>query len=187
VPFSFQIYAEANPNAYGNVSSNPGFLRADGGGSSDLGGRGVRLEFGPVMTLPAGYTLNSPSWGIVNNTYPNLVAVGETAPAPGSIHLELTGANPSPGAFHLALDLPQAGMVAVGVSDLSGRRIRSLVAGWRPSGRIAMVWMAWTSTAAPPRRGSTSFAPRPRSAAPSGDSFACIEPDTLAHSRGAPL
>ncbi len=141
-PFTIQIYTEAIPNAYGNVFNSPGMVSADAGGA--LGrhsGLGVQLEAGggPVMTLPPGYTLNSASWGVVNNTYPHLVAV-EGAGPPRGAQLALRGPNPSSRETRLSLALPRDGDVRVTVYDVTGRARRTLLAGRQGAGDHALVW-----------------------------------------------
>jgi hypothetical protein len=139
VPFSFQMYLEAIPNAYGNAAYNPGLVAITGGGASDdQSGRGVRLD-SPVMTLPAGYTLNSVSWGIVNNTYPNIVGVGDESPR-RELALEWAGPNPSAGPSRLTLALPRDAHARVAVYDLAGRVVRTLVDGWQSAGVVSLSW-----------------------------------------------
>jgi hypothetical protein len=95
---------------------------------------------GQVLTLPEGYTLNAPSWGIVNNT----VGVEEGAgPSPGGqlrLSLAPAGANPFTREARVALDLPRATRVRVAVYGVDGRALRTLVDGWMPAGRSDVAW-----------------------------------------------
>ena len=139
-PFSIQIYTEAITNAYGNAGYNPGMVSADGGGSSGYRSqRGVHLEYGQVMTLPPGYTLNSSNWGVVNNTYPHLVGVEDGPPARAD-GLALAGPNPTAGDSRLSLMLSREGTARVVVYDVSGRALRTLADGWQSAGTHRLVW-----------------------------------------------
>jgi len=143
VPFAVDLRVEAGGTAYGNSTTNPGAVDSDAGGvPTDPPGAGLWLEAvnGQVITLPEGYTLNAPSWGIVNNT----VGVDEsTGPLPGGrlrLGLALAGANPFRGEGRVALDLPRAGHARVAVFGVDGRALRTLVDGWMPAGRSDVVW-----------------------------------------------
>ena len=141
VPFSFQIYTEASPSAYGNASVNPGMLMIDGGGYAGFpNGGGAQLVSGsPVMTLPAGYTLNSANWGIVNNAWAPVVGVGNAAQEE-RFGLELAGPNPAAGTTRLRLTLPRAADVAVVVHDVTGRVVATLLRGPRSAGMHEIAW-----------------------------------------------
>ena len=91
------------------------------------------------MTLPAGYTLDSPSWGIVDNTYPNLVAVKEESPG-ANMRLELASANPSSGETRVTLALPREGLARVVLYDVAGRMQRTLFDGWQAAGTHTIAW-----------------------------------------------
>jgi hypothetical protein len=140
VPFAVDLRVEAGGTGYGNFSTNPGSVDCDAGGvSTEPFTNGLWLEAvkGQVITLPEGYTLNAPSWGIVNNT----VGVDEGAAA-HELRLALTpaGANPFTREARVALDLPRAGKARVAVFGVDGRALRTLVDGWMPAGRSDVVW-----------------------------------------------
>jgi hypothetical protein len=141
VPFSITIDTEAPVATYGNATVNPGMTVSDGGGAPGApNGRGLQLETGgPVMLLPAGYTLNSASWSVVNNIYARPVAVDGTPPV-GTMALGLAGANPSSGPSRLSLALPRDGNVRVVVHDVTGRAVRTLRDGWTEAGMHEVVW-----------------------------------------------
>jgi hypothetical protein len=140
-PLNLFLTIEVDGNTYGNINVSPGFVETDAGGDgTDGSGRGVRLDGsgGTVMTLPAGYTLDIPSWGVVNNVDPTL-AVGDGAPH-GGFGLALASANPTSGASRLTLTLPRGGPVRVVVYDLGGRAVRTLEDGWREAGAHSLAW-----------------------------------------------
>src|SRR5207244_4332658 len=89
------------------------------------------------MTLPAGYTLNVPSWGIVDNTS---TVTGVDATAPGRMRLEAVGTNPFRSQARVALYLPKAGSARVVIFDVAGRAVHTLTDGWQPAGRLDLVW-----------------------------------------------
>jgi flagellar hook assembly protein FlgD len=63
------------------------------------------------------------------------------APRPAGHALHPCSPNPSAGASTIRYDLPGAEEVRLGVYDVSGRRVRSLVPGRRlPAGRHQAVW-----------------------------------------------
>ena len=137
-------------SSYGNAFWSPGLVATDAGGApGDHTGRGLRIDgsSGVVMTLPAGYTLNSPAWGIVNNTYPNLVGVDEQTPGE-DMRLELASANPSSGEARVTLALPRDGLVRVVLYDLAGRVQRTLFDGWRAAGTHTIAWEGRTEAGA---------------------------------------
>ena len=138
VPFAVELRVEASGSGYGNYATNPGSSTSDAG--SPIAGpldTGLMLDEvnGQVITMPAGYTLNAPSWGITNN----VVAVGDT-PAPAGLRLANAGANPFTREARVSLDLPRAGRVRVAVFGVTGRTVRTLVDEWLPAGRRDLVW-----------------------------------------------
>jgi hypothetical protein len=140
--FSVSLRVDAGGTPYGNGYFNPGLTLCDAGGSpGGLEGAGLKLESvdGQIMTLPAGYTLDSPDWGIVDNGY-LLVGVGDTSRALGRVRLDVTGPNPFVGGARLALYLPRASTVRVTIFDVSGRVVRTLANDWQPKGRRDLLW-----------------------------------------------
>lgn len=138
-PFNVVMALRSNEYTYGNSSTlpNPGFVMVDASSTPDLG---LFLEEsgGQVMTLPAGYTLTSASWGVVDNHFSSVVGVEPTL-APGPLQLSL-GPNPASGMVRILLTLPGAGIARVSVYDLAGRRVRVLSEGERQAGRSELVW-----------------------------------------------
>ncbi|HMB71905.1 MAG TPA: FlgD immunoglobulin-like domain containing protein, partial [bacterium] len=65
---------------------------------------------------------------------PNVAAVGDAG--------RLLGARPSPfrASTVIALDLPRAGDVTLSIHDVAGRRVRTLVRGLQPAGRMDAGW-----------------------------------------------
>lgn len=115
-------------------------VSADGGGSSGYRRQhGVHLEYGQVMTLRPGHTLNSSHWGVVNNTYPNMVGVEDGPPALAD-SLALAGPNPTADDSRLLLTLSREGTVRVVVYDVSGRALGTLADGWHSAGGHRLVW-----------------------------------------------
>jgi hypothetical protein len=141
-PLTLAISVETLAGTYGNIDYSPGVAGCDAGGyDSDYSGRGLRIEEvnGQVMTLPEGYTLNSPSWGIVDNHLTGVTGVPASS-LPTTSGLELAGANPTAGQSRLTLALARGGDVRVAVHDVAGRELRVLVAGYLPAGRNALEW-----------------------------------------------
>jgi len=141
-PFTVFVQVEAGGYCYGNMYVSPGFVQADARGV-DAGGlpRGLMLEEvgGQVMTLPEGYTLNSPSWDVVDNRLHGPLGV----PAPreqAQPELVLAGENPSRGDTRFALTLPRDAHARVVVHDVAGRRMRIIDEGWLTAGRHQLAW-----------------------------------------------
>ncbi len=140
-PLLVYMYVECSGATYGNSTYNPGVALCDAGGQADdHSGRGLRLEQvnGQVMTLPAGYTLDSPAWGVVDNTFPHLAGVAD--PRPGDVRLRLAGANPTVGDVRLALTLPRDGAVRLAIHDVTGRTVMTLFDGPMGAGAHDLVW-----------------------------------------------
>lgn len=140
-PLNLLLTIQVNGFTYGNINVSPAYVETDAGGDGTDGSwRGVRLDgsSGAVMSLPAGYTLDIPSWGVVNNIDPTL-AVGDHVPG-GGMRLELASANPASGTSRLVLAVPRGGPVRVVVYDLGGRVVRTLADGWQEAGALAVAW-----------------------------------------------
>jgi len=133
-PFVIQLYIESTAGTYGNYASdpNPGFV---------MSVESVLLDSpsGQVMTLPDGYTVNSPSWNVVNNTWSPTVGI-EPSTMAGTLDLRIVGPNPAAGDVSLACRLPAAGAAQIAIFDLSGRRIRTLINDWCEAGERSFVW-----------------------------------------------
>lgn len=141
VPFAVEFRLEARGTAYGNFATNPGMTEcAAGGNSSGLLGPGLRLDQvnNQVMTLPNGYTLNSNSWGIVNNGLPVLAV--DDAPVPARLGLRVAGDNPSTGVTRVMLELPRNSVARVAVLDVAGRVVRTLADDRLAAGRHSIAW-----------------------------------------------
>ena len=141
-PFYVYIHLAANTATYGNSSYNPGYVIVDAGNASSppVGGDGLRLEEvgGVVMDLPPGYTVNSASWGIVDNHFSSTVAV-EAAAGANVLALAIAP-NPAAGVQSIALTLPREGQVQAAVFDAGGRRVRTLADGRFAAGTSALAW-----------------------------------------------
>jgi hypothetical protein len=68
------------------------------------------------------------------------VLATEPVAAPASLALAPPRPNPTDGRTRLDFDLPRGGTVRLLVQDVSGRRVRTLVEGWRPAGRFQTEW-----------------------------------------------
>lgn len=148
-PLNLFLTIQVNGFTYGNINVSPAYVETDAGGDGTDGSwRGVRLDgsSGAVMSLPAGYTLDIPSWGVVNNIDPTL-AVGDHVPR-GGMRLELASANPTSGGSRLTLTLPRGGPVRVVVYDLGGRAVRLLEDGWQEAGARSLAWDGRDATGA---------------------------------------
>lgn len=126
-PIFFQISLELDAGCYGNVGWNPGMSQSRG-----------KVRFGSngaFMDLPAGYSVNSASWGIQDN----VVGV-EGEPKVTALRLQVAGANPTSGESRLRLALPGAARVRAEVFDVSGRVVRSLSDDWMDAGIRELRW-----------------------------------------------
>lgn len=89
----------------------------------------------------------SPSIDVIMNDHKSIVAqfqpgvIGvEEPPLSLSFALEEIRPNPNPGRVQVAYSLPQAAHVRLGIYDLAGRRVSSLVNGEREAGRHSVPW-----------------------------------------------
>ena len=132
VPFSVSMDFEAENRTLGDSTVSPGFTETDG---LEMG---VALgdEHGKVMELPPGYTVNAPDWHVVSN----VTSVSEPGIDPTGPRLAPAAPNPSAGNVVLGLSLPRSGDVSMVVTDLQGRVMRRLVAGWMSAGLHDEVW-----------------------------------------------
>ena len=139
-PLNLIILTQADGATYGNINVSPGFAETNGGNRSDTS-RGFRLDgsSGVVMTLPAGYSLDIPSWGVTNNTYSVLTGVDQV-PATGDFRLALAGANPTSRDSRLSFSLAHGGIAHVIVFDVTGRKVRTLISGWQSAGTHPLAW-----------------------------------------------
>lgn len=139
-PFAVEMSIQETVYCYGNVfNANPGFTEATaGGGTLPAGGLRLQEASGAVMTLPAGYTLNSALWGIADNHFSSPVAV---EPSAARSDFALAAApNPSAATVTLRCAQPRGGAVAIDVFDASGRRVRRIADGWLPAGESVVTW-----------------------------------------------
>ena len=112
-----------------SVSGQPGEYWATGLESP------VDFQWGPDGHL---WWLSQTNGQLRRIVYTGSVAV---EPTPATSRLTLAAApNPARGQVDLGFDLPSAGRVRIGVYDLSGRRIATLVDEWRTAGRHALSW-----------------------------------------------
>jgi len=130
-PFTVAMGLSAFGQTYGNIAYAPGVADADF--AAEIGDAS-----GHVMDLPAGYTLNSVSWGIANDQL-GFAAAAEP-PLPDSP--SFLGASPDParGAMTLTFALPRESVVGARVFDLAGRVVRGLGTGRFTAGTHALVW-----------------------------------------------
>lgn len=130
---SLQMFGLENSSA----SLPAGWARTDAVTTST---NGLFLEEvgGQVLTLPAGYTLDSPNWGVVDNHFQSLVGVD---PAPIRDALRLT-AHPNPFTSNstVSFELRQAGRVRLLVFDVRGRLVRTLADEWRGAQAQHIAW-----------------------------------------------
>jgi hypothetical protein len=137
-PFTTFLRLIATGYAYGNTLAppNPGFALTDA--CSEFDGLFLEEVGGQVMTLPEGYTLNSASWGIVDNRFSSTVGVG---PIPGQRPVQLSlSPNPSSGAVSVSFQQPRPGRVRVQVFDVGGKLVRRLADEWLDAGTRRFHW-----------------------------------------------
>jgi len=82
-----------------------------------------------------------------------LTGVGDAPVAPLALAMSPAAPNPSRGASRLRFVLPAAGAVELTVFDVSGRRVRTLIAGPRPAGAGEISWDGRDETGHPVRAG----------------------------------
>lgn len=130
-PFAVSMDFEVEDQTYGDSTVSPGFTETDGLAM------GIELgdEHDQVMELPAGYTVNAPSWNVLAN-----VASVVGLPAGTEPVLMPVAPNPSSGNMVLAFSLPRGGEVHLAVTDLQGRLVRRLMAGSMSAGPHDWVW-----------------------------------------------
>jgi hypothetical protein len=145
------LMISADVFTYGNINCSPGYVESNAGGNGSPG-KGLRLEEvdGQVLTLPAGYTLNSVSLGIADNHIQSMVGVEPGRPE--TPRLALASANPSTAGARIVLSLPHGERARVSLYDVAGRELRVLAAGWQPAGALEIDWdgRAADGTSAPP-------------------------------------
>ena len=128
---------------YGNVfvTPNPGWVECDAGGSSDqYADAGLKLVEvgGQVMTLPPGYTLDSTSFGVVDNHFDVTSAVNDT---PRSQELSLSVfPNPFNPRTTVRYAVPSRGVVDIVVYDASGAHVATLFHGEKYAGVYSVDW-----------------------------------------------
>jgi flagellar hook assembly protein FlgD len=88
--------------------------------------------------MPAEYTLNSPSWRVVDNHFQIITGVDIT-PARGEMRLSMYP-NPVTSASTMSFEQLQASNVRVQVFDLQGRLVRTLADEWRAAGTQRFRW-----------------------------------------------
>ncbi len=130
-PFPVIMSLSAAGQTYGSITYAPGIADADF--AAEIGDAS-----GHVMDLPAGYTLNSASWGIANDQLG--VAAAVESPLPGSPAFLGASPDPASGAMTLTFALPRESVVGARVFDLAGRVVRGLGTGRFTAGTHALVW-----------------------------------------------
>lgn len=147
-PISFTPWLEARCYTYGNAAVSPGIRRVHAGDGATVPRAGLRIGNleGLVMDLPAGYTVNSPSWNVVDNALP-LVA---SAPGVDGAGPALTvSPNPSGDVSRIAYSLGSEREVELAVHDVTGRLVRTLLAGRAPAGPGSRSWDGRNDAGAP--------------------------------------
>src|SRR6185312_9857482 len=91
-----------------------------------------------VLTMPEGYTLNSPTWRVVDNRFQIITGVGDT-PARGEMRLSIYP-NPVTSASTLSFEQARDSKVRIQVFDLQGRLVRTLADEWRAAGTQRFRW-----------------------------------------------
>lgn len=134
--FSVFMGMTCDSYTYGNGDYSPAIGLAAGGVNGS--GPGVGIGNGSViMDLPAGYTVNSPSFGVVDNQYlPPLDVPVVTR----GFRFEPAVPNPSAAQTRLAITLPVEGDASLTLLDVQGREIRSLAHGRLGAGRHEFTW-----------------------------------------------
>lgn len=105
---------------------------------------GAPLAFEPLASGRVRFTLPGPGTVTIET---DVVVSGEATPEAPRLRLG-AAPNPSAGPVRLALDLPVAGPVHVGVYDALGRRVATLADGALPAGSHALTWAAPGAVAA---------------------------------------
>ncbi len=95
---------------------------------------GTRYYFGIISTDDAG------NWSTLSNIISTPAATAGVGDGPAAFEFHAPWPNPAHQSAHCAFALPEAAMVQVEVFDVTGRFRRTLVRGWRESGRTEMDW-----------------------------------------------
>jgi hypothetical protein len=141
VPLLVYMTLDAIGFTYGNVFVSPGWVECDAGGSSNqYGNAGLKLVEvgGQVMTLPPGYTLDSTSFGVVDNHFTVTSAVNDTPRAQGlSLSVFPNPFNPRTTVRYV---VPSRGVVDIRVYDASGAHVATLFHGEKNAGVYSVDW-----------------------------------------------
>lgn len=105
-------------------------LTLAGVGNPDIGTYSVRVSNACGSDSSFGATLNLSGTTAV------------TPGGPGATVLDAIAPNPTPGAATVSFTLARAGEVRITVSDVAGRRVRTLAAGASAAGRHTLLWDA---------------------------------------------
>ena len=90
------------------------------------------------MTLPAGYSLNSVNWGVVDNHFHSVVGV-DRGPVRDALQFSAYP-NPFTSNSTVSFELTQAGPIRLQVFDVGGRLVRTLADEWRAAGSQHVAW-----------------------------------------------
>jgi hypothetical protein len=136
-PFVVELRLLENGGTYGNVfNTNPGYYETNAGAAGGPGGLQLDEAGGVVMDLPAGYTLDAPSMGLVDNHFTSVVGV------PSSVSEDALTVTPNPasGVARFTFSLGKAGRVRAAIFDVAGRRARTILDGPLPAGSQSLSW-----------------------------------------------
>jgi hypothetical protein len=131
VPLTMILSLSASGGTYVGLDNAPGSAEANL--SAEIGDAS-----GHVMDLPTGFTVNCPSWGIVDNQL-GLVAAVEPG-VPTSSRFVGLSPNPTTGAATLTFALAREGAVDARVLDLAGRVVHRLSATRFTAGTHTLTW-----------------------------------------------
>jgi hypothetical protein len=134
---SIEVRGRETTNGNSGSTPNPGWAQTDAGSTSS---HGLFLEEvgGQVMTLPVGYTINSPSWRVVDNRFQTLVGV-DPATDPEAARLSASP-NPFVDLATLSFAQPRASHLRLQIFDLHGRLVRTLADEWHAAGTERFPW-----------------------------------------------
>ena len=121
--------------------------------AAQLGPTAVIFAAGNLAVCAGSAPTTSLGSGSIQITSPVLAGPDVPAERPGELRFQSEGANPARGPAAFRVGLPDAGPVAIGVFDLSGREVTRLAEGMHAAGWHRVIWNGNTAGGRPAPNG----------------------------------